>query len=89
MQKQPLAYSYVRMNRDEQARGDSLRRQSERSERYALENGLKRVEDFKFLDIGVSAYRGNNVTNGALGRFLQAVALTFLWSRWTGSLVSC
>ncbi|EJZ22154.1 recombinase family protein [Rhizobium sp. Pop5] len=66
----PKAYSYVRMSTDVQLKGDSLRRQTEESKRYCEENGLELVEDFKLQDIGVSAYRGKNVAQGELGRFL-------------------
>lgn len=69
----PLAYSYVRMSTDIQLRGDSLRRQQEFSRKYALENGLTLVEDFKLHDIGVSAFKGANIASGSLGRFLELV----------------
>ena len=67
------AYSYVRMSNSEQLRGDSLRRQTELSLRYAAANGLELVEDFKLHDIGVSAFKGDNATTGKLGKFLDAV----------------
>ncbi|MEO6847619.1 MAG: recombinase family protein, partial [Chthoniobacterales bacterium] len=41
IQKKPLAYSYVRFSTLDQQKGDSMRRQVERSERYAAENGLE------------------------------------------------
>jgi len=66
----PKAYSYVRMSTDVQLKGDSLRRQTEESKRYCDENGLELVEDFKLQDIGISAYHGKNVAQGALGKFL-------------------
>ncbi|CCE98407.1 site-specific recombinase [Sinorhizobium fredii HH103] len=69
----PRAYSYVRMSTDVQLKGDSLRRQTELSKRYAQENGYELVEDFKFEDIGVSAFNGRNVSQGALGRFIEAI----------------
>lgn len=65
------AYSYVRMSTDIQLKGDSLRRQTEASMRYAEANDLELVEDFKLEDIGVSAFHGRNVAQGALGKFLQ------------------
>jgi DNA invertase Pin-like site-specific DNA recombinase len=61
------------MSTDIQLKGDSLRRQTERSKQYAEDNGLDLVEDFKLEDIGVSAFKGDNVTSGALGKFLEAV----------------
>lgn len=77
----PLAYSYIRMSTDIQSKGDSLRRQTEASEAYAAENNLELVRDFElqdfgmteFTDIGVSAFKGLNVSQGALGLFLKAV----------------
>ncbi|MDH4992102.1 recombinase family protein [Aquamicrobium lusatiense] len=69
----PLAYSYVRMSTDNQLKGDSLRRQTERSRQYAAENNLELVEDFKLEDIGVSAFKGDNISSGALGKFLEAI----------------
>src|SRR5688572_4057085 len=51
--RRPRAYSYLRFSRPEQIRGDSLRRQTELSERYARENGLEL--DATLEDRGVSA----------------------------------
>src|SRR5712671_5571209 len=70
---QPQAYSYIRMSTDLQLKGDSLRRQMELSKDYANRHGLRLVEDFDLEDIGVSAFRGDNVTDGKLGDFLVAV----------------
>jgi len=68
------AYSYVRMSTLEQRKGDSFRRQKIASARYALKCGLEIVESEEaYEDIGVSAFKGKNVKEGALGRFLQAV----------------
>ncbi|WP_280940373.1 recombinase family protein [Mesorhizobium sp. LSHC412B00] len=69
----PLAYSYVRMSTDIQLKGDSLRRQTERSKKYAEDHDLQLVEDFRLEDIGVSAFKGDNVSSGELGKFLGAV----------------
>ena len=69
----PLAYSYIRMSTDIQLKGDSLRRQTEASEAYAAENNLELVRDFDLEDIGVSAFKGLNVSTGKLGLFLKAV----------------
>src|SRR5688572_8784897 len=68
----PKAYSYVRMSTEGQLQGDSLRRQLERSKEYAAEQGLD-LDERTFSDIGVSAYRGKNLKQGALSRFLEAV----------------
>lgn len=65
------AYSYLRMSRPEQIRGDSLRRQLSAAQKYAENKGLELVDDMR--DIGVSAFRGKNATEGALAGFLKAV----------------
>lgn len=67
----PKAYSYIRMSSEKQISGDSLRRQLQNSRDYAAEHGLDLDETLR--DIGVSAYTGDNVANGALGRFLELV----------------
>lgn len=69
----PLAYSYIRMSSALQLKGDSLRRQTELSRKYADENDLELVQDFKLSDIAMSAFKGENAINGALGKFLEAV----------------
>ncbi len=69
----PLAYSYIRMSTNLQLKGDSLRRQIELSQTYADQHGLLLVSDEKLHDIGVSAFKGDNVSSGALGRFLASV----------------
>lgn len=66
------AYSYVRMSTDVQLKGDSLRRQKEKSATYAREHQLQLVEGADLYDIGVSAFKGKNARDGALGRFLAA-----------------
>ena len=68
-----FAYSYIRMSTNLQLKGDSLRRQAELSQAYAEQHGLRLVSDAELHDIGVSAFKGDNVSNGALGRFLAGV----------------
>ncbi|MDK4711593.1 recombinase family protein [Rhizobium sp. CNPSo 4039] len=65
------AYSYVRMSTRKQLRGDSLRRQLERSKAFAEEHSL--LLDDSLQDLGVSAWKGKNFKHGALGRFLAMV----------------
>lgn len=67
------AYSYLRMSTDEQLKGDSRRRQLEASKAYCEEHDLELAEDAQLEDIGISAFKGANVRDGALGRFLAAV----------------
>jgi DNA invertase Pin-like site-specific DNA recombinase len=69
----PKAYSYVRFSTPEQARGDSLNRQTEAARRYAASMNLELDESLTFRDLGVSAHHGRNAEVGALGAFLEAV----------------
>lgn len=57
----------------EQSKGDSFRRQTEAAEKYAREHHLTLDKRLNMQDLGVSAYRGDNVRKGALGAFLKAV----------------
>ena len=70
----PRAYSYLRMSTELQLKGDSRSRQLEASREYAEKNNLDFVQDFEFEDLGVSAYKGQNIQHGALGRFLTAIS---------------
>jgi DNA invertase Pin-like site-specific DNA recombinase len=74
----PRAYSYLRMSTDLQLKGDSRRRQLEASKAYAEEHGLELADDAQLEDIGISAFKGANVRDGALGRFLAAVKAGFV-----------
>ncbi|WP_079606598.1 recombinase family protein [Bradyrhizobium erythrophlei] len=67
------AYSYLRMSTDDQLKGDSRRRQLEASRAYAEANGLELAQGAELEDIGVSAFKGMNAREGALGQFLEAV----------------
>lgn len=66
-----VAYSYIRMSTDQQLKGDSLRRQADSSREWAEQHGL--VLDDSLRDIGVSAYKGKNRKEGALGQFIEMV----------------
>lgn len=67
----PTAYSYIRMSTDQQIRGDSLRRQLDLSRQWAARHNVTLDESLR--DIGVSAWKGKNRREGALGRFLNMV----------------
>jgi hypothetical protein len=72
----PIAYSYQRFSSDAQSQGDSLRRQKELARKYIDEKpelGLMLDTALNMTDLGVSAYKGDNMTTGALGKFLVAV----------------
>ena len=68
-----IAYSYVRFSSPQQAKGDSLRRQTEAAAAYCRAHGLTLETSFSLRDLGVSAFKGNNATTGALGAFLHAI----------------
>jgi DNA invertase Pin-like site-specific DNA recombinase len=69
----PKAFSYLRMSTDLQLKGDSRRRQLEASRAYVEAHNLDIADDAQLEDIGVSAFRGANVSEGSLGGFLRAV----------------
>lgn len=61
------------MSTDLQLKGDSRRRQLAASQAYAEAEGLELADDSQLEDIGISAFKGANVRDGALGQFLEAV----------------
>jgi len=70
-----LAYSYLRFSTPEQAGGDSRRRQLDLARAYAVRHGLVLDAGLSFRDLGMSAFHGRNVREGALRAFLDAVEL--------------
>jgi DNA invertase Pin-like site-specific DNA recombinase len=66
-----IAHIYARFSTGTQAKGTSLRRQISNAEAFAAEQGWT-IADI-IADEGVSAYRGKNLAQGGLGRFLDAV----------------
>lgn len=68
------AYSYLRFSTPDQMRGDSFRRQSAMAEAYATQHGLELDTTLTLHDLGVSAFRGKNLSaDGQLGFFLRAI----------------
>jgi DNA invertase Pin-like site-specific DNA recombinase len=67
------AYSYRRISSPEQLKGSGLSRQVESAIAYCRENNLRLDDTVKLSDEGISAYRGDNVIRGKLGRFLELV----------------
>lgn len=63
------AYSYTRFSSLAQAGGDSVRRQSAAARAWCEANGADLVEDF--ADLGVSAFKSKNATDGALAAFMR------------------
>ena len=68
---QKKAYSYIRFSTPQQLKGDSLRRQLEASRAYAEAHDM--VLDDSLRDIGISAFKGKNATEGALKKFIELV----------------
>ncbi len=66
-------FSYRRFSSGRQSRGHSLERQVESARRWCVENGYQLDESLALSDLGVSAYKGDNVSKGALSGFLAAV----------------
>lgn len=69
----PKAYSYIRFSTPEQAKGNSIVRQTEAAAKYARDNGLTLDESVTYLDAGVSGFKGENAETGMLAAFLRAV----------------
>lgn len=71
-----IAYSYIRFSHPDQAKGDSLRRQTEAAVAWCQRNGVVLDESTTLQDLGKSAYTGAHRTNpdrNALAAFLKLV----------------
>jgi DNA invertase Pin-like site-specific DNA recombinase len=73
--EEPKAYSYMRFSTAEQAKGDSLNRQSRMAQEWSDQRGVPLDSELDLTDKGISAYLGANAETGALGAFLQAVSI--------------
>ena len=69
----PTAYSYVRFSTPDQIKGDSVRRQTELSSKYAYDNNLTLDDSLDLNDFGISAFKGANASSGKLGLFISAI----------------
>src|SRR5262245_16545955 len=73
---QPLAYSYIRFSSPDQARGDSLRRQTEAAADWCRRHSARLDIATTLHDLGKSAYTGQHRKNPdrhALAAFLKLV----------------
>ena len=68
-----IAYFYPRFSSKAQADGASEQRQREAAEAFCRRKRLILDDTLDLSDRGVSAYKGENVQKGALGRFLELV----------------
>jgi len=66
-----LAYSYLRFSTGQQKKGTSKHRQYQKAVEYAAANDLYLDDTMHMDDEGVSAWRGKNIEQGALGKFLE------------------
>jgi DNA invertase Pin-like site-specific DNA recombinase len=76
LDKTPLAFSYIRFSSGEQAKGDSLRRQTEAAADWCQRNKVRLDETITLRDLGKSAYLGKHKSNPdryALAAFLKMV----------------
>src|SRR5262245_59664551 len=69
----PLAFSYIRFSTPEQAKGDSLRRQTEAARNWCERNGAHLDTGTTLHDLGKSAFRGEHHKDDrhALGAFIK------------------
>lgn len=68
----PNAFIYIRFSSAKQERGSSQERQFERCSQFIARHGWKTVEP-PIQDLGVSAWKGDHLKVGNLGRFAQRV----------------
>jgi DNA invertase Pin-like site-specific DNA recombinase len=71
-----VVYSYIRFSHPDQAKGDSVRRQTEAARDWCFKNGLHLDENTTLRDLGRSAYTGEHRKNPdrhALAVFLKLV----------------
>jgi DNA invertase Pin-like site-specific DNA recombinase len=73
MPSKAQVFSYARFSTVEQRKGDSRRRQDEGAETWCKRNHLSLDASLKYVDEGISGYRGAHRTKGKLGLFLKAV----------------
>ena len=72
----PRAYSYLRFSSPQQAAGDSVRRQVDKTAEWCKRNHVELDSSMSLLDAGVSAFRGKHRENPdthALAAFVEAV----------------
>jgi hypothetical protein len=69
---QTIAYSYLRLSTKIQLKGDGKRRQLDDTHEAAEKHGWT-LSDKTFHDLGVSAFKGDNLITGALSQFLKLV----------------
>jgi DNA invertase Pin-like site-specific DNA recombinase len=69
----PLAYSYIRFSHPDQAKGDSIRRQTEATAGWCERNGVRLDTSLALRDEGRSAFKRDDFATYALAGFLRSV----------------
>ena len=70
-----IAYSYLRFSHPDQAKGDSLRRQTELRDAWIARTGIALDESLTLEDKGVSGYTGEHRSNPDRHALASFVAL--------------
>ena len=65
------AISYLRISTPKQMHGSGISRQLENTRSYCERKNLELKEDLR--DVGLSGYKGHNVSRGQLGEFLDGI----------------
>ncbi|KPF48319.1 hypothetical protein IP87_02840 [beta proteobacterium AAP121] len=68
-----IAYSYIRFSTKKQVTDSSIDVQLVRAREYAADHGYD-LQEKSYKDLGCSGFSNKNVREGALGKFLEAVA---------------
>jgi DNA invertase Pin-like site-specific DNA recombinase len=69
----PRCVLYSRFSNSVQGDGTSIERQEQLAAEYAQRHGLELDQTLKFQDLGVSAFRGKNLDEGALGQLFKLI----------------
>lgn len=67
------AYPYIRYSTLVQEKGDSTRRQQDKAKVFADSHNLDLDTSLNLIDAGISAYKGANIEDGELKRFVNLV----------------
>ncbi|MFA0809677.1 hypothetical protein [Microbulbifer epialgicus] len=68
-----VAHPYIRYSSGIRARGDSVRRQIDKTREFAETHGLDFDDDLGLHYLGVSVFRGNNLESEQQRRFISLV----------------
>ncbi|MGT3072952.1 recombinase family protein [Pseudomonas putida] len=69
----PIAVPYIRFSSEEQRHGSSLNRQESKVDEWLARHPEYTRYEQTFRDLGLSGYHGHHLTEGALGKLLDAI----------------